>query len=663
MKNLILFSVLLLFVLNNGLKAQTPFGEIRGKVTDAKTKKPIDFATVTAYLNGIAKASTQSDDDGNYTIKSLATGTYSIKAYMTGYPLLTINEISVLLGSVATVNIKLEQYVSLKEVCIRSTPPLIRKDGVSGAQYNSSKMMAIPQRNINSISSISPGVDSRSSSTPDIRGGRSENTAYYIDGIRVQATENSNESYKHVAQNNFKSVNHEPLSTFSVDVDRASYSNIRRYLTEGYLPPADAVRIEEMINYFDYDYEKKSSDMPFMVYTDLVDCPWKEKNKIVQITLQAPKISMEKSVPSNLVFLIDVSGSMQSSDKLPLVQAGLKLLVRQMREEDKIAMVVYAGSVGLVLDATSGKDKEKIISAIDNLMAGGSTAGGAGIEMAYKVAKDNFIKNGNNRVILATDGDFNVGVTENGELEKFISEKKETGIFLTVLGFGTGNIQDDRMEMLADKGNGNYAYIDNINEANKVLVKEMGGTLYAVAKDVKLQVEFNPVKVKSYKLIGYENRLLANEDFNNDKKDAGEIGAGHTVTALYEIELKKDKDDEDKSIDKLKYQTINDSAGLKNQNEILTVKVRYKKPDENESKKSSYVLYDKSSDIDTANNNIRFAMSVAMFGMKLREDKEAKEISATDIINLAKHAKGKDEEGYRAEFIKMVETYSLIAKR
>lgn len=657
MKKLILFSVLLLFALNNGLKAQTPFGEIRGKVTDAKTKKAIDFATITAYLNGIAKASTQSDDDGNYIIKSLAPGTYSVKTYMPGYPLKTITDIDVNSDGISFINIAMEQNVSLKEVTIKDKPAIIRKDGVSSA------MMTLPQRSINSVSSLSAGVDSRSGSAPNIRGGRSENTAYYIDGIRVTGNENSNESYNHVAQNNFKSVNHEPLSTFSVDVDRASYSNIRRYLTEGYLPPADAVRIEEMINYFDYDYEKKSSDMPFAVYTDMVDCPWKEKNKIVQITLQAPKISMEKSAPSNLVFLIDVSGSMQSPDKLPLVQAGLKLLVRQMREEDKIAMVVYAGSIGLVLDATSGKDKEKIITAIDNLMAGGSTAGGAGIEMAYKVAKNNFIKNGNNRVILATDGDFNVGVTDNGELEKLISEKKETGIFLTVLGFGTGNIQDNRMEMLADKGNGNYAYIDNINEANKVLVKEMGGTLYAVAKDVKLQVEFNPVKVKSYKLIGYENRLLANEDFNNDKKDAGEIGAGHTVTALYEIELKNGKDGDDDSIDKLKYQSIDDSAGIKNQNEILTVKVRYKKPNENESKKSSYVLYDTTNDFAIANNNIRFAMSVAMFGMKLRDDKEAKEINALDIINIAKHAKGKDEEGYRAEFIKMVETYSLIAKR
>jgi Ca-activated chloride channel family protein len=430
MKKLILFSVLLLFVLNNVLKAQTPFGEIRGNVTDAKNKKKIEFVAITAYLNSIAKATVYSDSDGNYAIKSLAAGTYSIKAYMTGYAISTITDIEVYSDAISFINIAMERYVPQKEIIIKDKPVLIRKDGVSAAQYNYLKMMAIPQRNINSVSSLSPGVDSRSGSTPNIRGGRSENTAYYIDGIRVQGNENSNESYNHVEQNNFKSVNHEPLSTFSIDVDRASYSNIRRYLTEGYLPPADAVRIEEMINYFDYDYEKKSSDMPFMVYTDLVDCPWKEKNKIVQITLQAPKIQMEKSAPSNLVFLIDVSGSMQSPDKLPLVQAGLKLLVRQMREEDKIAMVVYAGSVGLVLDATSGKDKDKIITAIDNLMTGGSTAGGAGIEMAYKVAKNNFIKNGNNRVILATDGDFNVGVTDNGELEKLISEKKKLVYFL-----------------------------------------------------------------------------------------------------------------------------------------------------------------------------------------------------------------------------------------
>ncbi|MDP3542887.1 MAG: VWA domain-containing protein, partial [Elusimicrobiota bacterium] len=361
------------------------------------------------------------------------------------------------------------------------------------------------------------------------------------------------EGYSFIEENAFQKASDHPLSTFSIDVDAASYSNSRSILNEGRLPPADAVRLEEFINYFKYAYPEPQGEHPFSITTEVAACPWNDAHKLVRVGLKGKSIAKENLPPNNLVFLIDSSGSMMGPDRLGLVQKGLRLLVEQLRKEDRISIVTYAGSAGLVLPPTSGAKKKEILEALDRLTAGGSTAGGAGIQLAYKVAAENLIKKGNNRVILATDGDFNVGVTSDGELTRLIEEKREHGVFLTVLGVGRGNYQDAKMEQLADKGNGNYAYLDDIMEAQKVLVKEMGGTLLTIAKDVKLQVEFNPARVSSYKLIGYENRVLAAEDFNNDKKDAGELGAGHTVTALYEVVPAGVKDDSLPSVDPLKY--------------------------------------------------------------------------------------------------------------
>jgi Ca-activated chloride channel family protein len=467
------------------------------------------------------------------------------------------------------------------------------------------------------------------------------------------------EDYDRIYENEFLSVIDNPLSTFSIDVDAASYSNMRRFINNSQLPPADAVRIEEMINYFNYDYPEPEGDDPFSINMEVSECPWNVENKLVHVGLQAKKISMENLPPSNIVFLIDVSGSMQSPNKLPLLKSAYKLLTNELREKDRVAIVVYAGAAGLVLPSTSGTDKEKIIDAIEKLFAGGSTAGSAGIKLAYETAKENFIEGGNNRVILATDGDFNIGPSSDSELVRLIEEKREEGIFLTVLGFGMGNYKDSKMEKLADKGNGNYAYIDNILEAKKVLVNEFGGTLFTIAKDVKIQVEFNPAEVKGYRLIGYENRILNKEDFNDDKKDAGELGSGHTVTALYEI-IPPESDYEFPSVDDLKYQNTNKPDFSNNSGELLTVKFRYKKPDEDKSRLIVKALENDELDFDETSDNFRFSAAVAQFGMLLRDSKFKAESSFESVQALAKNSMGDDDFGYRLEFLQLVEKAKLL---
>jgi len=475
-----------------------------------------------------------------------------------------------------------------------------------------------------------------------------------------EAGEFNTEGYGNIVENSFLSADQNPLSTFSIDVDRAAYSNVRRFIQNGTIPPKGGVRLEEMINYFDYDYTPPQNDEPFAVHTEIAPCPWNEQHRLVHIGIKGKEISNEKLPPANLVFLIDVSGSMDEPNKLPLVQASLKLLTNQLRENDKVAIVVYAGAAGLVLPSTSGSNKAKIKEAIENLSAGGSTAGADGIKLAYKIAKENFSKGGNNRVILATDGDFNVGTSSDDELVSLIEEERKSNIFLTVLGYGVGNYQDNKMQQLADKGNGNHAYIDNLNEANKVLVKEFGSTLFAIAKDVKIQVEFNPVKVQSYRLIGYENRMLQKEDFNDDKKDAGELGAGHTVTALYEIIPAGVKDDFTAKVDDLKYQTkpvVNNDAG----NEMLTIKLRYKKPTGDESKLITKPVPDENISLNNTSDNFRFSAAVASFGMLLRNSAYKQQASYDEVLELAKNAKGKDADGYRYEFIKLVEIASSLS--
>jgi Ca-activated chloride channel homolog len=469
------------------------------------------------------------------------------------------------------------------------------------------------------------------------------------------------EDYDNIVENKFLSPKQEPLSTFSIDVDEASYSNVRRYLLNGSLPPAGAVRIEEMINYFDYDYPQPQTGDPFSVITEIAECPWNTNHKLVHIGLQGKIIPLENLPNSNLVFLIDVSGSMDEPNKLPLVQASLKMLTEQLREQDKVAMVVYAGSAGLVLPSTSGNNKTKIKEAIDNLQAGGSTAGGEGIQLAYKIAKENFIKGGNNRVILATDGDFNIGPSSDDDLVRLIEKERKSGVFLSVLGYGMGNYKDNKMQQLADKGNGNHSYIDNINEAKKVLVQEFGSTLFTIAKDVKIQIEFNPQKVQAYRLVGYENRMLASEDFNDDQKDAGELGSGHTVTALYEVIPAGVKDEFTKSVDALKYQS-NRTVTNNTSNEIVTIKLRYKKPDEDVSKLLTKSVVDDNKSLASASDNFRFSAAVAEFGLLLRNSEFKENGSYQQVISLAKSAKGKDVNGYRSEFINLVSSTSSLAK-
>lgn len=465
----------------------------------------------------------------------------------------------------------------------------------------------------------------------------------------------NNESYTKIEENRFKRVESDPLSTFSIDVDKAGYSNIRRMINNGQKIPEDAVKIEEMINYFSYQYGEPKGKDPFSISTEVTSSPWNEDAKLVRIGLKGKDISKDKAPASNLVFLLDVSGSMDQPNKLPLLKASLHVLVNQLREKDKVSIVVYAGAAGLVLESTSGANKEKILNAIKNLSAGGSTAGGEGIHLAYTVAEENFIKKGNNRVILATDGDFNVGASSDRSMEKLIVEKRKSGVFLTVLGFGMGNYKDSKMEVLADKGNGNHAYIDTLQESQKVLGTEFFGTMYTIAKDVKIQVEFNPNKVQSYRLIGYENRLLNDEDFNDDNKDAGEIGSGHTVTALYEIIPVGVQSAHVKDIDKLKYTRVSDDNYT---DELLTIKFRYKEPNGKMSKLIIKTLKDTNKNFNSASEDFKFSAAVALFGMQLRNSLYSQSTNSKDVVSMATSGKGEDNEGYRSEFIRLVKSYN-----
>jgi Ca-activated chloride channel family protein len=463
------------------------------------------------------------------------------------------------------------------------------------------------------------------------------------------------DTYATIKENKFLDAKKAPLSTFALDVDNASYSNVRRFLNEGQLPPRDAVRVEEMLNYFRYDYTAPPAESPdpVRISTELAVCPWNSAHQLARIGIQAKKVETAKLPPANLVFLVDVSGSMHEPDRLPLVQAGLKLLVKQLRPQDRVALVVYAGAAGLVLPPTAGSKPQVILDAIDRLQAGGSTAGGAGLRLAYSTAKQYFNKEGNNRVILASDGDFNVGESSDAALEQLIVDQRESGVFLTVLGCGRGNLRDSRMETLADKGNGNYAYLDNLDEAARVLVAQFGGTLFTVAKDVKLQIEFNPARVANYRLVGYENRMLEAEDFNNDRKDAGELGAGHTVTALYEI---VPVGATQPLIDKLKYQAEKPTQTVAQQfaTDVLTVKLRYKEPQGSSSKLLTQPLAGTPTGLAQTSPDFRFAAAVAQFGMLLRQSEQRGTATWAATEELANGARGNDADGYRAELVRLV---------
>lgn len=464
------------------------------------------------------------------------------------------------------------------------------------------------------------------------------------------------EQYDKFDENKFETPLAKPLSTFGIDVDGAAYSNVRRFIQAGYLPPKDAVKIEEMVNYFNYDFTEPKSNEPFSITTEVSECPWKENNVLMEVGLKAKSIEMGEEQANNLVFLVDVSGSMDQPNKLPLLKKSLRLLVNQMQEDDFITIVTYAGASGLALPTTSGANKEAILDAIEKMTAGGSTAGEAGINLAYHMATQSFLEDGNNRVILATDGDFNVGVSNDYELTELIKKKKKSGVYLSVLGFGTGNLQSSKMEKLADNGNGNYYYLDNLNEAKKVLVDELGGTLVTVADDVKLQIEFNPEKVKSYRLLGYENRLLKEKDFDDDEKDAGDLGAGHSVIALYELELMDSL--EIHSSNDLRYQKKQKNPSKKINEELAVVSCRYKNPGETKSKLMECII-DSEIQMELP-GDIGFASAVAEFALLLRESDYRGNASFDAVIERAQRYKGRDIHGYRAEFIELVKRAKIL---
>jgi Ca-activated chloride channel family protein len=469
------------------------------------------------------------------------------------------------------------------------------------------------------------------------------------------------DQYGHLVDNPFRAVKDHPLSTFSIDVDTASYANVRRFLLrENRMPPTDSVRIEELINYFDYDYAGPDDDVPFAAHVEVAGCPWKPEHRLVRVALKGMEIDTEQRPAANLVFLLDVSGSMGSPDKLPLLKEGMKLLAEQVRKDDRVAIVVYASAEGLALPSTPGAEREKIIAALDRLGAGGSTAGGAGIELAYRVAQENFVEGGINRVLLCTDGDFNVGTTSTGDLVRMVEERAKKGVFLSVLGFGRGNLNDAMMEEISNKGNGNYAYVDSINEARKVLVEQVGGTLVTIAKDVKIQVDFNPVQVAAYRLIGYANRILAKEDFNDDKKDAGEIGAGHAVTALYEI-VPPGVEIDLPTVDPSKYQTTQPTNDETIAQDLLTLRLRYKAPDGDTSKLLEFPVADAGNSFGKASRDFQFAAAVASFGMLLRDSEHKGDATYDAVLEIAASAKGQDVHGYRAELLEMVRRAKAVA--
>lgn len=629
MKLTIWTGIMLATVLLTARTGAVETGSIRGRVTVASTGAPIAAAAIN--VQGTKLAAT-TDNNGAYTIINVPEGVYILHAEKTGAPS-TLQRVTVRAGqaSIADFKLALVQDSLLKGKDEKRPDQGEVKNGAPQALRQECREMA------------------------------SGDLAYKLNCAAPPASTMwqtpGSESYDNIVENDWFVAADKPLSTFSVDVDAASYSNVRRFLTGGQLPPADAVRIEELINYFDYDYPDPHGAHPFSITTEVADCPWNRGHKLVHIGLQGKRMDIEELPPANLVFLIDVSGSMNEPDKLPLLKSSFRLLVDQLRAQDRVAIVVYAGAAGLVLPSTPGSHRDAILCAIDRLEAGGSTAGAAGIQLAYQVAQENLLDGGNNRVILATDGDFNVGVSSDGELTRLIEDKRQSGIFLTVLGFGQGNLKDSRMEKLADKGNGNYAYIDNLVEGKKVFVNEIGATLLTIAKDVKLQVEFNPARVASYRLVGYENRVLQDRDFDDDTKDAGEIGAGHSVTALYEIALTDDDNGHGKA---RKYTSTVVRDDARRSSELLTVSFRYKRPEESESKLLSVAVKDRNTRFADASENFRFSASVAEFGMLLRGSSQSGTATMDQVIRTARASRGEDEHGYRSEFVSLAETAAAL---
>jgi Ca-activated chloride channel family protein len=571
-----------------------------------------------------------SDSTGQYRLGNIPVGRYTVRASAVGYQSQEVAGVRVTTGAATRLDLTLG-------------PPA-----------------AEPQRHKDEAG-VAAGVAKRAEA--DWRAMSQEALAapQTVNGQWYPAADPMNtENYAVIEESRFLPAGTNPRSTFSIDVDAASYTNVRRFLTSGQRPPKDAVRIEELLNYFRYDYPEPEAKNRFSVTTDLALAPWAPEHRLLRIGIKGRSLRTESVPPSNLVFLLDVSGSMQPPNKLPLVKQAFRLLVQELRPQDRVAIVVYAGAAGLVLPSTPGSDKATILAALDRLEAGGSTAGGAGLRLAYETARQHYDRGGNNRVILATDGDFNVGESSDAAMVRLIEERRDQGIFLTVLGFGTGNLKDSRMEQIADKGNGHYAYVDNLNEARRVFVREFAGTLVTIAKDVKIQVEFNPAKVAAYRLVGYENRALRNEDFADDRKDAGELGAGHTVTALYEIvPVGASLEGTGGDLDDLKYQTVRPRSGV-NSDEWLTVQLRYKEPDGTTSRLLTHPVRVRRP-AAAPSGDFRFAAAVAAFGLVLRESEYRGTATLDQVLQLARGSEGRDPDGERAEFVRLVESARLLS--
>ncbi len=629
---------------------------VTGWVRDAVNARPLEGVEVAVVSDGSAPASGRTSADGRYRVNALVAQRrviLRITVRRAGY--------AVVQGSAAangdTVRFDVKMTPLAQQAAVERGKEIDRFAKV--AAMSISPLIGSPA----SAGSVAHDASyrARTNARAEARGAaRDERTIF--DSSRT--VDWNREQYDRIQDNPFLAVHGNPRSTFSVDVDRASYGNVRRFLTQGQLPPADAVRIEELVNYFPYRLAEPRGDAPVAITTEVIAAPWQPRHQLVRVALQARRIDTEKLPPSNLVFLIDVSGSMMSPDKLPLVKQSLRLLVEQLREQDRVALVVYAGAAGLVLKSTPGSEKATIMEAIDRLEAGGSTAGGAGLELAYRTAREHFERGGNNRVILATDGDFNVGTSSDAAMERLVESKRAEGTYLTVLGFGTGNYQDAKMEKMAKVGNGNYAYVDDLAEARKVLVHEMGATLVTVANDVKLQIEFNPARVAGYRLIGYEDRLLRDEDFADDKKDAGDMGAGHSVTALYEIVPVGVRGTVTlRESEPLRYTAApGDARGsAAGADELLHVSLRYKRPGESNSRLVTSVV--RSGDMrERGSDDLRFASAVASFGMLLRNSEYKGTATGPSVLALARGAKGEDEGGYRAEFMGLVERWQEISR-
>lgn len=619
---------------------------LSGKVMDQQGE-PVIFAAVALYQSGVLKKGMDTDFDGNYVFSSIDPGTYDLEVSYVGLTTKRIEGVVVFAGRANKLNVELSSDpITLTEVVCYAVPLVEQDNTTSGGIITSEQIKKLPRRNVNSMAANTAGLAAaKEGETVVVRGSRGNPTDYYVDGVRVtgssvpQVEEAPNsESYAPIQENQFIETKKEHFSTFSIDVDGAAYSNTRRYLNRRQLPPPDAVRTEELVNYFDYGYDLPEDGHPFSVYTELSACPWEEGHQLLHIGLKGTEADPTTAPPANLVFLVDVSGSMKDHNKLPLLKRAFGLLVDQLRPQDRVSLLTYSGSFDVVLEPTPGTERTTIRSAMDGLVGGGGTAGGAALQKAYELAGQYFNPDGSNRIILATDGDFNVGISSPAELEEFIANKRETGVYLSVLGFGTGNYKDDRLETLANKGNGNYAYIDDLEEAEKIFVTELAGTLFTIAKDVKLQVEFDETTVEQYRLIGYENRILAKEDFENDTKDAGELGAGHTVTALYQIVPR---------------------SGATNK-ELATVHLRYKRPKEEQSSYMAKAVPAQALPLESTSEAFRFSAAVAAFALCLRDSVHKGSSSFQMAKSLADGARQYDLEDRKLGFVELVEQADKI---